>query len=149
MPVKVAQAVSPASVAEVRGLFEQYAQLKGYEFEGVNFEQEMAALPGPYTPAHGGRLLLATYEGEAAGCVGLKKLDASGAEVKRLYVPPQYRGNGIGKMLVEAALQQAKELGYKRIVADTDLNMRIAMLIFDEHGFRQVDATGRFELNLS
>jgi carbonic anhydrase len=80
--------------------------------------------------------------------VGLKKLDATSAEVKRLYVPPQYRGNGIGKMLVEAALQQARELGYKRIVADTDLNMRIAMLIFDEHGFRQVDATGRFELNL-
>jgi enamine deaminase RidA (YjgF/YER057c/UK114 family)/GNAT superfamily N-acetyltransferase len=148
MPVKVAQAVSPGSVAEIRGLFEQYAQMRGYEFEDVNFEQEMAQLPGPYTPAVGGRLLLATYEGEAAGCVGLKKLDATSAEVKRLYVPPQYRGNGIGKMLVDAALAQAQELGYKRIVADTDLNMRIAMLIFDEHGFRQVGATGRFELNL-
>jgi enamine deaminase RidA (YjgF/YER057c/UK114 family)/GNAT superfamily N-acetyltransferase len=148
MPVKIAQALSGANLAEVRGLFEQYAQMRGYEFEDVNFEKEMADLPGNYNPSQGGRLLLATYEGEASGCVGLKKLDATSAEVKRLYVPPQYRGNGIGKMLVEAALQQARELGYKRIVADTDLNMRIAMLIFDEHGFRQVDATGRFELNL-
>lgn len=148
MPVKVAQAVSAANLGEVRDLFEQYAQLRGYEFEGVNFEQEMADLPGPYNPANGGRLLMATYEGEAAGCVGLKKLDASTAEVKRLYVPPQYRGNGIGKTLVTEAIRQAAELGYKTLVADTDLNMRIAMLIFDEHGFRQIGESGRFELGI-
>ncbi len=108
----------------------------------------MADLPGPYTPANGGRLLLATYEGEAAGVVGLKKLDPTRAEVKRLYVPPQYRGNGIGKMLVTEAIKQARELGYRKMVADTDLNMRIAMVIFDEHGFRQQGGQGHFELDL-
>lgn len=147
MPVKIAQAVSEVNVGDVRTLFEQYAQLKGHEFEGLNFEQEMASLPGPYTPANGGRLLLATYEGEAAGCVGLKKLDAQSAEVKRLYVPPQYRGNGIGKLLVAEALRQAKELGFRKVLADTDLNMRIAMVIFDEHGFKQA-GQGHFELEL-
>jgi enamine deaminase RidA (YjgF/YER057c/UK114 family)/GNAT superfamily N-acetyltransferase len=147
MPVRVAQAISADNTQMVKELFEQYAQLKGYEFGGVNFEEEIAALPGDYTPAKGGRLLLATYEGEAAGCVGLRKLDANAGEVKRLYVPPQYRGNGIGKMLVEAALAQARELGYKKVIADTDLNMRIAMVIFDEHGFKQVGQT-HFELEL-
>jgi enamine deaminase RidA (YjgF/YER057c/UK114 family)/GNAT superfamily N-acetyltransferase len=149
MPVRIAQAVSEGNVAEVRSLFEQYAQLKGYEFEGVNFEQEISELPGPYTPAKGGRLLLATYEGEAAGCVGLKKIDDVRIEVKRLYVPPQYRGNGIGKLLVSEAIKQARDLGFKALVADTDLNMRIAMVIFDEHGFKQVGGTaGHFELTL-
>jgi enamine deaminase RidA (YjgF/YER057c/UK114 family)/GNAT superfamily N-acetyltransferase len=147
MPVKIAQAISEDNVTAVRELFEQYAQLRGSEFGGVNFEQEMAELPGPYSPAKQGRLLLATYEGEAAGCVGLLKRDDGGAEVKRLYVPPQYRGNGIGKMLVKEALAQAKELGYKRVVADTDLNMRVAMLIFDEHGFKQT-SNGHFELEI-
>lgn len=147
MPVKVVQAISEANVGEVRELFEQYAQLRGSEFEDKNFEKEMAELPGVYSPAKGGRLLLATYEGEAAGCVGVKKLDATSCEVKRLYVPPQYRGNGIGKMLVEAALAQARELKAKKVVADTDLNMRVAMLIFDEHGFKQT-SNGHFELDL-
>lgn len=147
MPVKVIQAISGANLDEVRGLFEQYAQLRGVEFEAKNFETEMAGLPEPYTPADGGRLLLATYEGEAAGCVGMKKLDAKTCEVKRLYVPPQYRGNGIGKMLVNAALEMARELGYKKVMADTDLTMRVAMLIFDEHGFKQA-GQGHFEMEL-
>jgi enamine deaminase RidA (YjgF/YER057c/UK114 family)/GNAT superfamily N-acetyltransferase len=151
MPVKVVQAISDDNIQMVRELFEQYAQLRGYEFGGVNFEEEIAALPGPYTPANGGRLLLATYEGEASGCVGLKKLDASTGEVKRLYVPPQYRGNGIGTMLVKAAIVHAKEQGMKKLIADTDLNMRIAMAIFDEHGFKQAGAKegqGHFELDI-
>jgi len=151
MPVRVAQAISTENIQAVRELFEQYAQLRGYEFGGINFEAEIAALPGDYTPAKGGRLLLATYEGESSGCVGLRKIDATTGEVKRLYVPPQYRGNGIGTMLVKAAIVQAKELGMKRLIADTDLNMRIAMAIFDEHGFKQAEDTaagkqGHFEL---
>lgn len=147
LPVKIAQALSDSNVAEVQDLFEQYAQLRGVEFGGENFEQEISGLPGEYAAAKGGRLLLATYEGEAAGCVGLLKRADGAAEVKRLYVPPQYRGNGIGKMLVREALKQAKELGFKKVIADTDLNMRIAMLIFDEHGFKQA-GQGHFEVDL-
>ncbi len=147
LPVRVSQALSETNLQFVRELFEQYSQLRGYEFEGVNFEKELAELPGIYSAAQGGRLLLATYEGEAAGCVGLRKMDATTGEVKRLYVPPQYRGNGIGKVLVTEALAQAKELGFKKVVADTDLNMKIAMVIFDEHGFKQA-GQGHFELEI-
>lgn len=143
--VRIIQALSDANVAAVRELFEQYAQLRGYEFQDANFEGEMAGLPGLYSPSKGGRLLLATYEGEAAGVVGLKKIAEGQCEVKRLYVPPQYRGNGIGKMLVAEAVRQARELGFKKVLADTDLNMRIAMVVFDEHGFRQT-AQSHFEL---
>lgn len=147
MPVRIIQAISDANVNLVRELFTSYAQLRGYEFEDVNFEAEMASLPGVYGPAQGGRLLLATYEGEAAGCVGIKKLDAKTCEIKRLYVPPQYRGNGIGKLLVAEALKQAKELGLNKVIADTDLSMRIAMVVFDEHGFKQA-SEGHFERDL-
>lgn len=148
MPVKVIQAISSENIEMVRDLFSMYAQLKGYEFGGENFEEEMASLPGPYSPPSG-RLLLATYEGAAAGCVVMKKMDAEKIEVKRLYVPPEYRGNGVGKYLVRAAIDEAKKMGYKTIVADTDLNMRIAMVIFDEHGFKKsAQGAGHFELKL-
>ncbi|MES2202501.1 MAG: GNAT family N-acetyltransferase, partial [candidate division FCPU426 bacterium] len=143
---KVIHAIAQQNIEMVRDLLSMYAQLKGYEFGGENFEEEMAGLPGPYGPPSG-RLLLATYEGEAAGCVALKKLDEVHAEVKRLYVPPEYRGNGIGKSLLRAAIDEAKKMGFKVMLADTDLNMRIAMVIFDEHGFKKSDQ-GRFELKL-
>jgi enamine deaminase RidA (YjgF/YER057c/UK114 family)/GNAT superfamily N-acetyltransferase len=148
MAVRITQAISDANVAMVRGLFEQYAQLRGYEFEDVNFEAEIGSLPGIYGPAQGGRLLLATYEGEEAGMVGIKKRDAGLGEIKRLYVPPQYRGNGIGKMLVAEAVRQCREMGFKKVLADTDVNMRIAMVVFDEHGFKQT-AAGHFELEFT
>jgi enamine deaminase RidA (YjgF/YER057c/UK114 family)/GNAT superfamily N-acetyltransferase len=146
-PVKVIHAISPENVQMVKDLFGMYAQLKGYEFEGENFEEEMAGLPGAYAQPSG-RLLLATYEGEAAGCVALKSLEQGRAELKRLYVPPEYRGNGIGKILLRSAIEEARKMGFKIIVADTDLNMRIAMVVFDEHGFKQKDGKGHFELTL-
>lgn len=148
MPVRIVQAISDENVEFVRELFQQYAQLRGYEFDDADFEAEMASLPGIYSPTKGGRLLLATYEGEAAGVVGIKKIDAGLGEVKRLYVPPQYRGNGIGKLLVAEAVRQCKELGFKKVLADTHLNMRVAMVVFDEHGFKQTNAQGHFELDL-
>lgn len=148
MAVRISQAISDANVAGVRELFEQYAQLRGYEFEDVNFEAEISSLPGVYGPAQGGRLLLATYEGEEAGMVGIKKRETGLGEIKRLYVPPQYRGNGIGKMLVAEAVRQCREMGFKKVLADTDVNMRIAMVVFDEHGFKQT-AAGHFELEFT
>lgn len=145
-PVKIIHAISPENVVMVKDLFTSYAQLKGYEFQGENFEEEIQSLPGEYAQPQG-RLMMALYEGEAAGCVALRKMDATKAEVKRLYVPPEYRGNGIGKSLVRAAVEEAKKMGFKTVVADTDLNMRIAMVVFDEHGFKQADGKGHFELN--
>jgi len=146
-PVKIIHAISPENVQMVKDLFSMYAQLKGYEFDGANFEEEMHNLPGDYAPPSG-RLMLATYEGEAAGCIALKKMDKEHCEIKRLYVPPEYRGNGIGKAMVRAVIEESKKIGYKTIVADTDLNMRIAMVVFDEHGFKQKEGKGHFELTL-
>src|SRR4029077_8108376 len=94
-PVKIVHAISAENIQMVKDLFSMYAQLKGYEFQGENFEEEMANLPGDYAPP-AGRLMLALYEGEAAGCVAIRKMDAEKCEIKRLYVPPEYRGNGIG-----------------------------------------------------
>lgn len=146
-PVKVVHAISAENIEMVRQLLGMYAQLKGYEFGGENFEQEIASLPGSYAQPEG-RLMMALYEGEAAGCVAIRKMDASTGEVKRLYVPPEYRGNGIGGSMVRAVVEEAKKMGFKKLVADTDLNMRIAMVVFDEHGFKQKDGKGHFELAL-
>src|SRR6202044_3826440 len=87
------EAESPAQIAQARELFREYAQSLGFSLCFQNFDQELAALPGDYAPPEG-RLLLATFEGQLAGCVALHKLEPGICEMKRLYLRPQFRGQG-------------------------------------------------------
>ena len=83
-----------------------------------------------------GRLLLAYYDGRAAGCVALRRLEDGVCEMKRLYVRPAFRGAGIGKALADAAVRQAREIGYKSMRLDTVGSMRTAQSIYDSMGFK-------------
>src|ERR1700736_5592354 len=87
----ITDAESVTQIADIRELFQEYAQSLGFSLCFQSFDQELAGLPGDYTPPEG-RLLLATCEGTPAGCVALHKLDTGICEMKRLYVRPQFRG---------------------------------------------------------
>lgn len=89
-------AESPAQLAEVRVLFLEYAQSLNFSLCFQGFDQELAGLPGDYAPPKGG-LLLAAYQGEAAGCVALHRLEKEICEMKRLYLRPKFRGQGMGR----------------------------------------------------
>src|SRR5271157_2254968 len=90
----LAQAESPAQIAQIRELFLEYAQSLGFSLCFQNFDKELAGLPGDYCPPDG-RLLLAEFEGDVAGCVALHKFEAGICEMKRLYLRPQFRGKGL------------------------------------------------------
>jgi GNAT superfamily N-acetyltransferase len=96
----IARAESQAQVAQARELFLAYAQSLGFSLCFQNFDQELAGLPGDYAPPEG-RLLLAEYEGKLAGCVALHQLEAGICEMKRLYLRPEFRGKGLGRILAE------------------------------------------------
>src|SRR6267154_6377726 len=91
----VAQIESQAQIDQARELFLEYASSLGFSLCFQNFDEELAGLPGDYAPPEG-RLLLALYEGELAGCVALHKLDSEICEMKRLYLRPKFRGKGLG-----------------------------------------------------
>src|SRR5947209_1217128 len=74
-------------------------------FQG--FEAELAGLPGRYAPPKG-CLLLALDGDTPAGCVAMRELGDVTCEMKRLYVVPEYRGRGVGRLLVEEVIRQAE-----------------------------------------
>src|SRR6266446_1429552 len=116
--MKLIQANTPQEIKIARELFEEYAAWLEISLCFQNFDQELAGLPGDYEPPDG-RLLLALYEGELAGCVALHKLETEICEMKRLYLRPKFRGKGLGRVLAENIISEARRIGYKRMRLDT------------------------------
>jgi ribosomal protein S18 acetylase RimI-like enzyme len=135
----IANVAGPGAQLEaVRALFLEYAQALGFSLCFQGFDEELGALPGMYGPPRG-RLLLAT-DGEApAGCVGLHEWEAGAAELKRLYVRTDFRGRGLGRALTDAALADARSLGYRSVRLDTIPSlMQPAIALYRELGFREI-----------
>jgi GNAT superfamily N-acetyltransferase len=80
-------------------------------------------------------MLLARDGDTVVGCVGLRELEADVAEMKRMFVPPEYRGRGIGRGLLETFIAKARELGYQAIRLDTVQRLDAAAAMYRRHGF--------------
>jgi len=135
----IEQAASADELESVRALFQEYWTSFGFTPCFQNFDSELAALPGKYAPPHG-RLLLATVNGRPAGCVALRRFDQTRGEVKRLYVRPQFRGNGLGKALMNALAAEARVIGYAELIADTIPKvMATALTMYERLGFEHIE----------
>jgi ribosomal protein S18 acetylase RimI-like enzyme len=154
----------PENLNFIRGLFRQYADSLGFDLGFQGFAEELAALPGDYAPPRGRLLLALAAAGEgataggrsagggsgiasglyAAGCAALRPLhpqrepDTQTCEMKRLYVPPAYRGQGLGRRLAERLIAEAREAGYRRMRLDSIDFMKEALGLYRALGFREI-----------
>ena len=85
-----------------------------------------------------GRLYLALGEGEAAGCIALRKLDDQRCEMKRLNVRPAFRGHRIGDALVDRIIQDARAIGYRYMLLDTLPFLESAIHMYQKRGFYEI-----------
>ena len=136
-PFTITRAETAEQFAAARVLFEEYAAALGVDLCFQNFERELNELATQYGPPEG-RLLLATIEGQAAGCVGLRKLSDGVCEMKRLYVRPPHRGTGLGRALAAEIIAAGKELGYRAMRLDTLPLMKEAIPLYRSLGFKEI-----------
>ena len=136
--IEIIAATREPYVSAVRALFEAFGVLPEVDVGCLgDYRAEIDGLPGAYAPPTG-VLLLAEADGEAAGCVALRRLDAETAEMKRFYVAPAFRRHGIGRRLVVALLAQAEALGYRRVYLETLPAMVAARALYAAFGFREL-----------
>ncbi len=121
--------------------FQTYLDIQHYD-EEINDLEEKYGMPC-------GRLYLAYCNGEAAGCIGLKRIDETNCEMKRLYVRPQFRGKQIGKLLVQRIIIDAKEIGYSTMLLDTLPFLESAICMYENYGFYTIDCYNNSPMSTS
>jgi putative acetyltransferase len=109
----------------------------------ADYEAQLRGLPGKYAEADAD-LLLARIKSEVAGCAALTPRilndGTRAAELKRLWVEPRFRGYGLGRGLVMAAIDWARTQGCRAVVLDT-LNeaMPEASALYQSLGFEETE----------
>ena len=139
--IELVIADTPARIAAARTIFREYAQSLDIDLCFQNFDAELADLPGDYAPPSG-QLLLALVDGELAGCGALRGLaecdHANACEMKRLFVRPAFRRFGLGRVLAQQLLDDARALGYSSMLLDTLDEMEAARELYASLGFEEV-----------
>ena len=142
MPFTIAEVFGPEDIEIARKLFRAYAEALPFSLDFQGFAAELAGLPGPYA-APAGCLLIARQDGAAIGVIGLKPLMPGVAEIKRLYVLPEARRAGLGRILAERVIAEARVKGYERVRLDTHRpSMRAAIALYRALGFAEISPYG-------
>ena len=139
--IELRRPTTAVELASVAAVFREYAASLDVDLCFQNFDAEIASLPGEYAPP-GGQLLLAYVDGELAGCGALRRFadadDANACEMKRLYVRPAYRRFGLGRLLAQALLDEARRAGYSAMLLDTLDDMEAARELYASLGFVEI-----------
>lgn len=131
----------------IRELFWEYlrwANAKVKENFGVSFdiaamlEDDMNTLDKFMPPK--GRLLLGYVDDQLMGVACLKTLTEDMGEIKRMYVRPEARHQGLGRALLNQLLEEARRIGYERIRLDSARFMKEAHQLYRTCGFQEIES---------
>lgn len=120
-------------------LFREYASWLNIDLGFQHFEEELLLLEKMYTLPVGG-IILCKEENEFIACVGIRRIDDTTAEMKRMWVKTNQHGKGLGSVLLQQALLLAKDCGYKKIQLDTLNTMTPAINLYRKNGFTEIPA---------
>jgi len=144
----VFQATTSAQLDDVRSLIRAFMawhrerhvddrELIDRYFDEAEFEQELAELAGKYAPPKGS-LLIAYQDEKPAGCVALRDLGGGVCEMKRMFVPAELRGLGVGRVLADHIIADARTAGYRLMRLDTSRRQDEALRLYEKSGFRRI-----------
>src|ERR1700694_2590778 len=133
--IDIVPATDPAALADARALIRAHISAHSTAHDPASTADLVAALPEPYEPPGGG-LWFAYQDGAPLGCVPLHALGPTVGEIKRMYVDPAHRGQGVARALLERVIEEARRRGYDTLRLGTLATMHAAQSLYASAGFR-------------
>jgi GNAT superfamily N-acetyltransferase len=136
---------SPVAAALWRAYYTEvsdrwYLLHEGHATDPDELEREVAKETGADFAAPTGVLLVARYDGAPGGMAGVRMLDATTGELKRVFVRADMRGKGGAPLLLAAAEEAARGLGAERLILDTRGDLVEARALYARHGYAETEA---------
>ena len=104
--------------------------------------------PSPFLPAEAmtarTAMVVARLDGQPVGCGALRQIDARTVEVKRMYVVPLARRQGIARRVLAELERAAAGFGYERVILETGTFQPEALALYPAAGYRRTAAYGRY-----
>ncbi|MDQ2720698.1 MAG: GNAT family N-acetyltransferase [Bacteroidota bacterium] len=129
-------------ITDVKKLLTSYGD---YMFTELNliagkesFYKDLENFPTIYYQPPLGTFVLSKIKDVGVGCVGIKKFSYDNCEMKRMFIKPEFRGRGIGFVLCNWVIQWCRRASYKKILLDTNIEMKDAIALYQKCGFKEI-----------
>lgn len=117
-------------------MLDELAEIFG---EPLDPQATPTATPEDFAAERGGAFVVVYDDGAAVACGGLKRLDETTGEIKRMFVVPAARSRGHARRLLVALEDAARERGYTRIRLDTGSKQPHARALYESAGYDRID----------
>ena len=116
--------------ADQRAAFESYIE--------DSLRDEIDRIDDYYRRDKGGEFWVVCRDDALAGMFGIERLDARRAELRRMYVTPEFRRQGIARQMLDHAERYCRDAGFEELVLSTSEVQEAALAFYRAAGYRQI-----------
>lgn len=108
-------------------------------YDAESSEKDLDNIEDIYISSGGYFEVVEDVEAEIIGTLALLKVSDELCKLRKLYIRADYRGQGLGKLLLERFIHRARELNYQKILLETVDTLEEAVELYEKAGFRKVE----------
>ena len=114
-----------------------FAVLREYSLKPApeSTDADLKDIERSYIKSGGAFLVLEAKDGSIVGAYGLYRIDRATCELRKMYLQKSFRGRGLGKLLMEDALANARRMGFKKVTLETASVLTEAISLYKSYGF--------------
>jgi putative acetyltransferase len=108
----------------------------GLEPSPASTDADLSDIEGAYLNSGGMFEVIERSDGRILGSVGIYPMDEGLCELRKMYLAPEVRGRGLGKLLLERALSHARKAGFRAVMLETAGVLEGAINLYTSYGFK-------------